>query len=75
MHLGGLVLANCVLSYVDSSLPCFTDFSLRAISEYLDEATLIPRNSSVLVRRLPGQPCMRIVTEPIIEQDKYNLDL
>ncbi|XP_052171740.1 E3 ubiquitin ligase PQT3-like isoform X2 [Diospyros lotus] len=46
----------------------------RTKEEYLDEATLIPRNSSVLVRRLPGQPCMRIVTEPIIEQDKPRME-
>ncbi|GAV72822.1 DWNN domain-containing protein [Cephalotus follicularis] len=31
--------------------------------EYLDEATLIPKNTSVLVRRVPGRPRLPIVTE------------
>lgn len=35
-----------------------------AISEYLDEAMLIPKNTSVLIRRVPGRPRMPIVTEP-----------
>ncbi|KAF3326715.1 E3 ubiquitin-protein ligase RBBP6 [Carex littledalei] len=29
--------------------------------EYLDEAALIPRNTSVLIRRVPGRPRMRMV--------------
>lgn len=33
------------------------------ISEYLDEAMLIPKNTSVLIRRVPGRPRMPIVTE------------
>ncbi|KAL2903076.1 E3 ubiquitin ligase PQT3-like, partial [Bienertia sinuspersici] len=32
--------------------------------EYLDEAMLIPRNISVLIRRVPGPPCKTIVTQP-----------
>uniref|UniRef100_A0A803LTA1 DWNN domain-containing protein n=1 Tax=Chenopodium quinoa TaxID=63459 RepID=A0A803LTA1_CHEQI len=35
-----------------------------AISEYLDEAMLIPKNTSVLIRRVPGRPRMPIVTQP-----------
>lgn len=34
-----------------------------AISEYLDEAMLIPKNTSVLIRRVPGRPRMPIVTD------------
>ncbi|KAF8380526.1 hypothetical protein HHK36_028013 [Tetracentron sinense] len=45
------------------SVLCFS------ISEYLDEATLIPKNTSVLVRRVPGRPRMPIVTE----RDEYYL--
>ncbi|XP_010518720.1 PREDICTED: E3 ubiquitin-protein ligase RBBP6 [Tarenaya hassleriana] len=37
--------------------------------EYLDEAMLIPKNTSVLIRRVPGRPRITIVTghEPKIE--------
>ncbi|XP_010540822.1 PREDICTED: E3 ubiquitin-protein ligase RBBP6-like isoform X2 [Tarenaya hassleriana] len=31
--------------------------------EYLDEAKLIPKNTSVLIRRVPGRPRLPIVTE------------
>ncbi|RZC52323.1 hypothetical protein C5167_020746 [Papaver somniferum] len=46
-----------------------TDFDLMVANaqtneEYQDEATLIPKNTSVLVRRVPGRPRMTIVTEP-----------
>ncbi|KAF3786149.1 putative RING finger protein P8B7-15c [Nymphaea thermarum] len=45
-----------------------TDFDLvvsnpNTEEEYLDEAMLLPKNTSVLVRRVPGRPRMRIVTE------------
>ncbi|KAF8392409.1 hypothetical protein HHK36_022751 [Tetracentron sinense] len=45
-----------------------TDFDLMVSNaqtneEYLDEAMLIPKNTSVLVRRVPGRPRMTIVTE------------
>ncbi|XP_077233023.1 E3 ubiquitin ligase PQT3-like isoform X2 [Tasmannia lanceolata] len=45
-----------------------TDFDLMVSNaqtneEYSDEATLIPKNTSVLVRRVPGRPRMPIVTE------------
>jgi hypothetical protein len=36
---------------------------LFPISEYLDEAMLIPKNTSVLIRRVPGRPRLPIVTE------------
>jgi hypothetical protein len=38
------------------------DLSL-GISEYLDEEMLIPKNTSVLIRRVPGRPRLPIVTE------------
>ncbi|KAL9405922.1 hypothetical protein Peur_002894 [Populus x canadensis] len=45
-----------------------TDFDLvvtnaQTNEEYLDEAMLIPKNTSVLIRRVPGRPRMPIVTE------------
>ena len=39
-------------------------FVCSAISEYLDEAMLIPKNTSVLIRRVPGRPRMPIVAQP-----------
>ncbi|XP_058190910.1 E3 ubiquitin ligase PARAQUAT TOLERANCE 3-like isoform X1 [Rhododendron vialii] len=56
-----------------------TDFDLvvtnaQTNEEYLDEAMLIPKNTSVLIRRVPGRPRMTIVTEPVIEQDEPILD-
>jgi hypothetical protein len=41
--------------------------SLFGISEYLDEAMLIPKNTSVLIRRVPGRPRLPI----IIGQEYY----
>ncbi|XP_077219293.1 E3 ubiquitin ligase PQT3-like isoform X1 [Tasmannia lanceolata] len=46
-----------------------TDFDLMVSNaqtneEYADEATLIPKNTSVLVRRVPGLPRMPIVSKP-----------
>ncbi|XP_044476654.1 E3 ubiquitin ligase PQT3-like [Mangifera indica] len=46
-----------------------TDFDLLVTNaqtneEYLDEAMLIPKNTSVLIRRVPGWPRIPIVTEP-----------
>ncbi|KAK9274657.1 hypothetical protein L1049_021908 [Liquidambar formosana] len=45
-----------------------TDFDLLVTNaqtneEYLDEAMLIPKNTSVLIRRVPGRPRMPIVTQ------------
>ncbi|GLJ17719.1 hypothetical protein SUGI_0309190 [Cryptomeria japonica] len=45
-----------------------TDFDLvisnaQTNEEYLDEGMLVPKNTSVLVRRVPGRPRMPIVTE------------
>lgn len=56
-----------------------TDFDLLVTNaqtneEYLDEAMLIPKNTSVLIRRVPGRPRMPIVTEPVIEQDKPKVE-
>ncbi|KAM0924367.1 hypothetical protein ACQ4PT_004983 [Festuca glaucescens] len=46
-----------------------TDFDLmisnaQTDEEYADESTMIPKNTSVLIRRIPGRPRMPIVTEP-----------
>ncbi|XP_057977019.1 E3 ubiquitin ligase PARAQUAT TOLERANCE 3-like isoform X2 [Malania oleifera] len=46
-----------------------TDFDLvvtnaQTNEEYLDEAMLIPKNTSVLIRRVPGRPRLPIVTQP-----------
>ncbi|XP_062073955.1 E3 ubiquitin ligase PQT3-like isoform X2 [Humulus lupulus] len=46
-----------------------TDFDLvvtnaQTNEEYLDEGMLIPKNTSVLIRRVPGRPRMPIVTDP-----------
>ncbi|KAK6935154.1 Zinc knuckle CX2CX3GHX4C [Dillenia turbinata] len=45
-----------------------TDFDLvvtnaQTNEEYLDEAMLIPKNTSVLIRRVPGRPRMPIITQ------------
>ncbi|KAG5028329.1 hypothetical protein JHK87_011843 [Glycine soja] len=52
-----------------------TDFDLvvtnaQTNEEYLDEEMLIPKNTSVLIRRVPGRPRLPIVTE--IEQKVEN---
>ncbi|KAK3153776.1 hypothetical protein QOZ80_2BG0180990 [Eleusine coracana subsp. coracana] len=46
-----------------------TDFDLmisnaQTDEEYADEGTMIPKNTSVLIRRIPGRPRRPIVTEP-----------
>ncbi|KAL8064565.1 hypothetical protein ABFX02_01G098600 [Erythranthe guttata] len=51
-----------------------TDFDLvvtnaQTNEEYLDEGMLIPKNTSVLIRRVPGRPRKPIVTAPVIEQE------
>ncbi|XP_061337010.1 E3 ubiquitin ligase PQT3-like [Gastrolobium bilobum] len=52
-----------------------TDFDLLVTNaqtneEYLDEEMLIPKNTSVLIRRVPGQPRLPILTK--IEQKEEN---
>ncbi|KAK2356256.1 RING-type E3 ubiquitin transferase [Trifolium repens] len=52
-----------------------TDFDLvvtnaQTNEEYLDEEMLIPKNTSVLIRRVPGRPRLPIVTE--LEQQVEN---
>ncbi|KAL0927147.1 hypothetical protein M5K25_001307 [Dendrobium thyrsiflorum] len=55
-----------------------TDFDLMVSNaqtneEYVDEAAMIPKNTSVLIRRVPGRPRNPIVTErdePKIVEDK-----
>ncbi|KAJ1422413.1 Zinc finger, RING/FYVE/PHD-type [Sesbania bispinosa] len=52
-----------------------TDFDLvvtnaQTNEEYLDEEMLIPKNTSVLIRRVPGRPRLPIVTE--LEQKVEN---
>ncbi|KAM7525527.1 hypothetical protein LguiA_015429 [Lonicera macranthoides] len=56
-----------------------TDFDLvvtnaQTNEEYLNEATLIPKNTSVLIRRVPGQPRLRILTAPVTDQDETMVD-
>lgn len=58
-----------------------TDFDLvvtnaQTNEEYLDEAMLIPKNTSVLIRRVPGRPRMTIVTEqePKVENKRDNTE-
>ncbi|XP_042041965.1 E3 ubiquitin ligase PQT3-like isoform X1 [Salvia splendens] len=57
-----------------------TDFDLivtnaQTNEEYLDEGMLIPKNTSVLIRRVPGRPRKPIVTAPVSEQEELNVDL
>ncbi|KAL1567653.1 RING-type E3 ubiquitin transferase [Salvia divinorum] len=56
-----------------------TDFDLivtnaQTNEEYLDEGMLIPKNTSVLIRRVPGRPRKPIVTAPVSEQEELNVD-
>ncbi|EOA15457.1 hypothetical protein CARUB_v10004124mg [Capsella rubella] len=43
--------------------------------EYLDEAILIPKNTSVLIRRIPGRPRIRVITtqEPRVQNKVENV--
>ncbi|XP_010494972.1 PREDICTED: uncharacterized protein LOC104772027 isoform X1 [Camelina sativa] len=43
--------------------------------EYLDEAMLIPKNTSVLIRRVPGRPRITVITtqEPRVENKVENV--
>ncbi|XP_039016661.1 E3 ubiquitin ligase PQT3-like isoform X2 [Hibiscus syriacus] len=57
-----------------------TDFDLvvtnaQTNEEYLDEATVIPKNTSVLIRRVPGRPRMPIVAaqEPKVGNHTENV--
>ncbi|KAI4364838.1 hypothetical protein MLD38_020877 [Melastoma candidum] len=57
-----------------------TDFDLvvtnaQTNEEYLDEAMLIPKNTSVLIRRVPGRPRMAITTEQEIKVQSNAQDL
>lgn len=63
------VLINCKFGFMGWSLLCFIYivFFVFVISEYLDEAMMVPKNTSVLIRRVPGRPRMNIVTQ----QDEY----
>ncbi|KAK3005433.1 hypothetical protein RJ639_017111 [Escallonia herrerae] len=52
-----------------------TDFDLvvtnaQTNEEYLDEEMVIPKNTSVLIRRVPGRPRMPIVTAPVPTQNE-----
>ncbi|KAI3804371.1 hypothetical protein L1987_25858 [Smallanthus sonchifolius] len=58
--------------YESKQLGRGTDYDLvvtnaQTNEEYLDEDLLIPKNTSVLIRRIPGQPRMPIVAAPITE--------
>ncbi|KAK4389513.1 E3 ubiquitin ligase PQT3-like [Sesamum angolense] len=55
-----------------------TDFDLvvtnaQTNEEYLD-GMLIPKNTSVLIRRVPGRPRKPIVTAPVTEQEEPNVE-
>ncbi|XP_024996165.1 E3 ubiquitin ligase PARAQUAT TOLERANCE 3 isoform X1 [Cynara cardunculus var. scolymus] len=59
--------------YESKQLGRGTDYDLvvtnaQTNEEYLDEDMLIPKNTSVLIRRIPGQPRMPIVAAPVTEQ-------
>ena len=64
----------CLVIWISRFAAIYRLVSLVSISEYLDEAMLILKNTSVLTRRVPGRPRMPIVTEPVIEQDEYYLN-
>ncbi|KAL3649595.1 hypothetical protein CASFOL_005998 [Castilleja foliolosa] len=56
-----------------------TDFDLvvtnaQTNEEYLDEGMLIPKNTSVLIRRVPGRPRKPIITAPVTDQEKPNVE-
>ncbi|CAA0823126.1 DWNN domain- a CCHC-type zinc finger [Striga hermonthica] len=56
-----------------------TDFDLvvtnaQTNEEYLDEGMLIPKNTSVLIRRVPGRPRKAIVTAPVTVQEEANVE-
>ncbi|XP_019150253.1 PREDICTED: zinc finger CCCH domain-containing protein 18-like [Ipomoea nil] len=56
-----------------------TDFDLvvtnaQTNEEYLDEAALIPKNTSVLIRRVPGRPRKPIVTAPLTELEEPKVE-
>ncbi|CAA0807608.1 DWNN domain- a CCHC-type zinc finger, partial [Striga hermonthica] len=56
-----------------------TDFDLvvtnaQTNEEYLDEGMLIPKNTSVLICRVPGRPRKPIVTAPVTEQKEPNIE-
>ncbi|XP_076918368.1 E3 ubiquitin ligase PARAQUAT TOLERANCE 3-like isoform X3 [Bidens hawaiensis] len=58
--------------YESKQLGRGTDYDLvvtnaQTNEEYLDEDMLIPKNTSVLIRRIPGQPRKPIVAAPITE--------
>ncbi|XP_076942624.1 E3 ubiquitin ligase PQT3-like [Bidens hawaiensis] len=59
--------------YESKQLGRGTDYDLvvtnaQTNEEYLDEDMLIPKNTSVLIRRIPGQPRKPIVAAPLAEQ-------
>ncbi|KAJ0602830.1 putative transcription factor interactor and regulator CCHC(Zn) family [Helianthus annuus] len=59
--------------YESKQLGRGTDYDLvvtnaQTNEEYLDEDMLIPKNTSVLIRRIPGQPRKPIVAAPLTEQ-------
>ncbi|XP_052620728.1 E3 ubiquitin ligase PARAQUAT TOLERANCE 3 isoform X2 [Lactuca sativa] len=64
--------------YESKQLGRGTDYDLvvtnaQTNEEYLDEDMLIPKNTSVLIRRIPGQPRMPIVAAPVSEQPEQKM--
>ncbi|XP_068636293.1 E3 ubiquitin ligase PQT3-like isoform X2 [Aristolochia californica] len=71
VHIDGHFISVAILKekiFESKHLGRGTDFDLMVSNaqtneEYADDAMLIPKNTSVLVRRVPGRPRMPIVTE------------
>ncbi|KAK4483614.1 hypothetical protein RD792_010813 [Penstemon davidsonii] len=57
-------------SLIDALQKYLVDVLGESVPEYLDEEMLIPKNTSVLIRRVPGRPRKPIVTAPVTEQEE-----
>lgn len=68
-----ITFSQLLFHYIVNDFTGFLDCFLFPVSEYLDESMLIPKNTSVLIRRVPGRPRMPIVTAPVPEPDEYRL--
>ncbi|CAN4087492.1 unnamed protein product [Withania somnifera] len=43
--------------------------------DYVDQDTLIPKNTSVLIRRVPGLPCLPVVIPPLTEPSQVSNEI
>lgn len=64
---------RCLDKHYSYCRPYKVVFIYFAILEYLDGETLIPKNTSVIIRRVPLPLCMPIVIPPVADQEKYCL--